>query len=189
MIEAKKQDKKRVVDILTEAFRENKSVHYILKKPGQEKLIKNLIDYAFEICLRYGKVFLSEDQKGCACILFPDKRKGKFRAGWLDMRLILNCTGLAKISKVLHREKQIRALQATADNSIYYLWFIGVNPDYQNRGTGSALLGQIIAESGHTARRIFLETSTEKNIPWYEKNGFTVYARYDFGYTLYFLKR
>ena len=71
---------------------------------------------------------------------------------------------------------------------MYYLWFIGVDPKEQNKGTGSTLLKDVIHQASLKNRSVYLETSTSKNIPWYEKFGFKIYNELDLGYRLYFLK-
>jgi ribosomal protein S18 acetylase RimI-like enzyme len=72
---------------------------------------------------------------------------------------------------------------------MYYLWFIGVDPNEQHNGIGSALLNEVIREGTKKNRSIYLETSTLKNIPWYEKFGFKIYNELDLGYKLFFLRK
>jgi len=188
MIVAKKQDRQRVVDILSESFKENKSINYIIKKNKTDRRIKSLMEYAFQVCFLYGKVFLSENGSGCALVLLPDKKKNNLQSMLLDLKLITRCVGIRNIKKVLYREKKIRTLQAEDKEKIYYLWFIGVSTAQQNKGVGSSLLRDIIEDGKRMRRTIFLETSTSRNVPWYEKNGFVQYADLDFGYKLYLLK-
>lgn len=85
------------------------------------------------------------------------------------------------------RESKINKLHPKTP--IYYLWFIGVNPSEQNKGIGTKLLQEVINEGRSKGRPIYLETSTLKNIPWYEKFGFIVYDKLDFGYDLYCMKK
>ena len=86
----------------------------------------------------------------------------------------------------MSREKKIKKLQPK--EPIYYLWFIGVRPAEQNKGRGSDLLQQILQDAKERNRTLCLETSTEKNLPWYQKFGFQLYNQLDFGYTLFMLK-
>lgn len=86
----------------------------------------------------------------------------------------------------MQRESKIKKVHP--DGLLYYLWFIGVKPISQNKGIGSKLMNEIIAEGVNQNRTICLETSTLKNLPWYEKNGFKIYRELDFGYTLYCMK-
>lgn len=189
MIAAKKQDKATVISILSGAFKENKSVGYILGKGRKKARINHLMEYAFLVCRHYGKVFLSDDRKACALILLPDHRKNDLRSVWLDLKLILYCTGISHLRKTLQRENKIKTLQAVDKHQAYYLWFIGVEPGYQNQGIGSKLLAEITTDCLKMGRTLILETSVDSNLSWYRKNGLTIYTQYNFGYTLYFLKQ
>jgi len=188
MIRAAYQDKERIVNILTASFDDNKSVNYIIKQDNNRvKRIRKLMKYSFDVCYLFGKVFLSDDKKGCALVVLPDKKKTTLRSILLDLKLIFSCIGLSNIKKAMSREAKIKKLQPAED--MYYLWFIGVEPSEQNKGIGSLLLGEIIDESQSEKRIICLETSTLKNLPWYQKFGFTIYNELDLGYKLFFLKK
>jgi hypothetical protein len=188
MIRAEYKDKERIVEILTNSFQDNKSVNYILKQ-DQRRLqrVRNLMDYSFEVCYLFGDVFLSEDKTGCALIVLPEKKKTTLKSVLLDVKLIFTCTGLSNVKKTLDRESKIKKLHPT--EPMYYLWFIGVDNNKQNKGVGSRLLEDVIQQASLKNRTTYLETSTLKNIPWYEKFGFKVYNELDLGYRLYFLRR
>ncbi|HTN19778.1 MAG TPA: GNAT family N-acetyltransferase [Pelobium sp.] len=187
MIKAGSQDKNLVVDILTKAFDTNKSANYIVKQDSKRiKRLEALMDYSFEMCHRFGKVYLSDDKKACALILYPDK-KTALNSILLDLKLILKTIGIENIGKALKRESAIKAIQPKTP--IYYLWFIGVDPKLKNQGIGTNLLSDIIAESENEKRPVYLETSTLQNLPFYEKFGFRTYHELDFSYKLFFLKR
>ncbi len=149
--------------------------------------MKKLMEYSFEVCYLFGDVFLTNDKKSCALILLPDKKKTNFKSILLDIKLIISCVGLSNIKKALDRESRIKKIHPKG--LMYYLWFIGVDPAEQNKGIGSALLKDVIEESVSKGRPIYLETSTFKNIPWYEKFGFAIYNEHDFGYRLFCLRR
>jgi len=187
MIHADYNDKESIVKMLAYSFDDNKSVNYII--PQDEKRnerIKRLMEYSFEVCYSFGKVFMSDDKKACALIVLPDKKKTTLQSVFLDLKLILFCTGLANVKKAMSRESKIKKLQPK--EQMYYLWFIGVMPEDQGKGIGSKLLNEIIDESKSMKRSICLETSTLKNLPWYRKFGFSVYNELDLGYKLFFLK-
>jgi ribosomal protein S18 acetylase RimI-like enzyme len=188
MKKASYNDKGLIVDILSKSFDDNLSVNYIIKQDGKRaKRIRALMDYSFEICTAFGDVFISDDNKACALIVYPDKKKATLKSTLLDIKLILQAVGLRKVSKTLKREKLISSIQPKIPMS--YLWFIGVDPIAQGRGIGSTLLREIIDYSNNNNRPIYLETSTVKNLPWYEKSGFEVYSERDLTYHLYFFKR
>ncbi len=135
----------------------------------------------------FGNVYLSDDKNGCALIIYPERKKANLKSVLLDFQLIFKTTGIANIKKAITREAIIK--QNHPKGLLCYLWFIGVAHSEQHKGTGSQLMNEIITEANIQKRIICLETSTLKNIPWYEKFGFTIYKELDFGYRLYCLKR
>lgn len=187
MIKAKYEDKSLVVEILTSSFDDNKSVNYIIKQDSKRvERIKSLMDYSFEMCYRFGEVFLTDDKRGCALILMPDKKKTSLNSILLDVKFIFSGIGLSNVKKALTRETKIKQLQLKG--LMYYLWFIGVSPNEQTQGIGSKLMAEVIEVGNSIQRPICLETSTLKNIPWYEKFGFKIYNELDLGYKLFFMK-
>lgn len=188
MIKASYSDKSLVLDILTKSFDTNKSVNYIVKQDKKRvQRVRALMDYSFEVCYLFGEVFLSNNKKACALILYPDKKKTSLKSILLDIKLILSCVGLSNVKKALTRESKIKKIQPK--EPMYYIWFIGVDPSYQNSGIGTELLNEVIEDSSRKKRPIYLETSTTKNLPWYKKFGFDVYNELDLNYKLFFLKR
>ncbi|TKB99153.1 GNAT family N-acetyltransferase [Pedobacter cryophilus] len=188
MINASYEDKYLIVDILTKSFDTNKSVNYIVKQ-DQKRIarIRSLMDYSFEMCYHYGDVYLTNDKKGCALVLYPHKKESSLKSILLDVKLILRCIGIENIGKAMKRESAIKQLQPKIP--MYYLWFIGVDAKHQNNGIGSQLLEFVIADSEEKQLPVFLETSTLKNLPWYQKFGFKIYNELQLSYKLFFLKR
>ena len=187
MIRADYKDKDLIVDILTNSFDDNKSVNYIIKQDRKRvERIRNLMDYSFEVCYMFGDVLLSDDKAGCALIVLPDKKKTSLKSILLDIKLNFTCTGLSNVKKAMDRESKIKKFHPK--DPMYYLWFIGVHPNEQNKGRGSSLLKDVIKQAQLKNRSVYLETSTLKNIPWYEKFGFKIYNELDLSYRLYFMK-
>jgi ribosomal protein S18 acetylase RimI-like enzyme len=187
MKNAVRGDKELIVNILTNSFKDNKSVNYIIKQDSKGlRRIRGLMEYSFEICLAFGQVLLSDDNKACALVLYPDKKKTSLKSVWLDTKLAFSCIGISNLGKAMKREADIKKGHPAA--LLSYLWFIGVRPQEQGKGAGSHLLSEIIDKSKAEDRIICLETSTERNLPWYKKFGFEIYNKLDFGYDLYCMK-
>jgi len=188
MIKATIEDKRLIVNILASSFDDNTSVNYIIKQGyNRKERLRRLMEYSFDVCYSFGEVFLSVDKKACALVVYPDKKKTTLKSILLDAKLIISCIGLKNIKKTLARESKIKKIQPK--EMMCYLWFIGVDPEYQNEGIGSNLLKEIIEDSKQKNRPIYLETSTLKNLPWYKKFGFYIYHELDLSYKLFFLKR
>ncbi|MDB5274174.1 MAG: family N-acetyltransferase [Chitinophagaceae bacterium] len=188
MVKANFKDKSLIVDILSKSFDSNKSVNFVAKQDAQRlERIRVLMEYSFEICFMFGEVYLSEDKQGCALLLYPEKKKTNLKSIYWDAKLAFNCIGITRIGKVLKREALIKSNHPKTP--MCYLWFLGVNPDSQNKGIGSNLIKSVIQKSVEEMRDIYLETSTLTNIPWYQKFNFKVTKELDLGYKLFIFKR
>ncbi|HSP05335.1 MAG TPA: GNAT family N-acetyltransferase [Acidimicrobiales bacterium] len=62
-----------------------------------------------------------------------------------------------------------------------YLGILGVDPGRQSRGLGTSLLAPTLAECDRTGLLAHLESSNERNIPFYERHGFAVVDAYRCG--------
>ncbi len=171
MIRVSYVDKPLILEILCEAFEDNRSVNYVVGQNKHRKdRIQNLMDYSFEVCYRFGAVYLSEDRSGCMLILYPDTKKTTLKTIGLDLKLAIRCIGLFRIAKVLERQSKIKAHHPRT--GVYYIWFIGVKSSVQKKGIGSSLINFALQESKRQNKDIYLETSTLANVPWYQKFGF-----------------
>jgi ribosomal protein S18 acetylase RimI-like enzyme len=181
-------DKQLVIDILQKAFDDNKSVNYVVRQDDNRLArIRGLMEYSFNICNAFGEVWISEDNQACALILFPDKKRTSFRTLLWDLKLALSVIGIDRVNAVLKRESMIKSNHPKSP--IAYLWFIGVNPKLQSKGIGSSFIREVIAECERKKRPIYLETSMERNIPFYKKFGFEIFQSLNLSYTLYQLRR
>jgi len=188
MKRAENTDRATVVDILVNSFRENKSVNYIIKQDARkEERLKLLMEYSHDVCRLSGDVFINDDKSGCALIVKPDQKKTSIKSISLDAKFAISCLGLSNLKKAMSREAKIKSQHP--EGLLYYLWFIGVDLRKQNHGIGSSLLKEVITEGQQENRTICLETSTLKNIAWYQSFGFKIYQELDFGYKLFCLKK
>ncbi len=120
-------DKALIVEILTKAFDDNKSVNYIVKQDERRiERIRELSSYSFEMCLRFGEIFISEDRAACALILFSDKKQTTAGSVTRDLRLIIKAMGLSNLTRALKREKAINSIHPPG--LLYHIWYIGVEP-------------------------------------------------------------
>jgi GNAT superfamily N-acetyltransferase len=65
----------------------------------------------------------------------------------------------------------------------YYLPFLGVEPRWQGRGLGGALLAPILERCDREHMPAFLEASTPRNRALYERHGFAVMEEFTLGRT------
>lgn len=54
----------------------NQSINYIILQDGRRAArMQALMQYSFDVCYLFGDVFLSDDRKACALVLYPEKRR------------------------------------------------------------------------------------------------------------------
>jgi len=188
MRKADHSDKSVILDILTTSFDDNKSVNDVVRQDhNRVDRIRKLMAYSFNVCQAFGEVWIENDQQACALILFPDTKRITFRMLLWDFKLALSVVGLGRVGAVLKRDGMIKSNHPKSP--IAYLWFIGVRPKLQGKGIGSTFIQEVIQECDRKERPIYLETSMEKNLPFYQKFGFDIFESLQLSYTLYLLRR
>ncbi len=56
----------------------------------------------------------------------------------------------------------------------WYLMVVGVDPELQGQGVGSALVREVLAFADRESKPCYLETSEHRNLSFYERVGFAV---------------
>jgi GNAT superfamily N-acetyltransferase len=96
---------------------------------------------------------------------------------------------LAPMARVFRRRlpRVVRALvtleRRHPSDPHYYLPFLGVEPRWQGRGLGGALLAPILERCDREQMPAFLEASTPRNRALYERHGFAVMEEFTLGST------
>lgn len=176
----------KINHILTKAFVNNKSVNFVLKQKN-EKYISRLMDYSLYMGKKFGDIFLNEKETACAILIDHKKKKTTLRTLIRDIKFACCVSGLKNAYKVVKKEK---ITHETLPKNIDFiqLWFLGVDVLQQGKGKGTDFLQELIEYYKGKKEAIVLETSTVKNIQFYEKNGFEIYCvnKEDFGFDFYF---
>lgn len=188
MIEATYSDRKAAVELLTQSFDSNKSVEYVIKGgPKRQAQIRALMEYAFDRCMLFGEVYVSDDKKACALVLLPHRKKTTLKSIELEIKFLFFCSSIKKLSKILKREEAIK--NSHTEKKYAHLWFLGVTPKEQGKGFGSKLLNELTDYYCKRALPVYLETSTLTNLPWYRKHGFAIIKELSIDYSLFVLKK
>lgn len=176
-----------LVDILTQAFANNRSVNFVVKQDQKRLLrIRRLMQYALATCQDFGAVWQSEDHKACALTILPDQKRITVNSVMRDIQLATSTTGLTNVPRTLAREARIQSCHPATP--FCHLWFIAVEQESQGQGIGSTLLKNVVKHYQTQYRPIYLETSTLRNLPWYKKQGFQQYNQLDFSFPLYLFR-
>jgi GNAT superfamily N-acetyltransferase len=138
---------------------------------GRRRRLPRFFRSLLRAALRFDEVYTATDDR-CAAIWNPP---GTFPMGWFaEARL-----GLVTASLVGARiARCARGLQYFASHHPkerhWYLQMLGTDPGWQGRGLGSAIIAPVLERCDREGERIYLESSKERNIPFYERHGFVV---------------
>lgn len=183
---ASSANKTQIIKILTESFKDNQSVNYIVKQ-GQKRLkpIEKLIEYSFFQGSKFDQLFISDDKNAACILIFSDQKTTSFKSILWDIKLVAQVIGIQKVRVALERESLLK--KSCPKTPYVQLWHIAVDPKQQNKGIGNTLLQEVITLCDH--KPIYLETSVVSNLGWYKKFGFKIIKTLDLGYTLHLLKK
>lgn len=95
-------------------------------------------------------------------------------SAWISARWLLTppIQNVRRLTRVL-RQFETKKKQLMPEPH-WYLMAIGVDPDHQGEGHGSALVRSGMRRADRDGKMIYLETETEKNLGFYERLGFEV---------------
>lgn len=174
IVRAQRADKARIVKVLCESFPNDPQTKYILGSTENSAIkLERLMAYAFEYGLVNGKVDISDDRNSAA--IWKTRYSSKMSAHLLvESILFLLAFGFTGLKRIAAMEKRIAAFYP--DNvSFNYLWILGTDPQQQGKGYGSAILTKAIREQELNKIPLYLETSSEANVKYYERKGFSLY--------------
>ncbi len=172
-------DVRSVAQTLAQAFREDPVFDWLLA--SDPKRVQILSRY-FELFLR--KVWIEQQETYttvdtvAAAVWSPPRR-------WhISVRTLLGM-GPASVSVFgRHLPRVMRALALVESKHPrephHYLAFVGVDPQWQGRGLGSAVLAPILERCDRETTPAYLEASTPRNRALYERHGFAVTEEFTF---------
>ena len=159
----------RAIDVMVLAHSGDPLARFAFPDPGIylryfPDLIRLFCGGAFE----HGTAFYVEDCLGAALWLPPDVHPDEDAMGEL----------LQKTIPEKNQEHFFALFEQMGnfhpDEPHWYLPLIGVDPAQQNKGYGSALLKHSLVECDRSNKLAYLESTSPRNIPLYERHGFEV---------------
>lgn len=122
--------------------------------------------------LPFGGVFTTDDHAGAAIWAPPGKpMPAKLRELWAVLPVVPYVAG-RNFGRSLKFLAQIEAIHPKEPH--WYLATLGTDPSRQGQGVGSALLQPVLERCDLDGTRAYLESSKERNIPFYRRHGFEV---------------
>lgn len=165
---ATQADSESMIDILSEAFRDDPVFQWLSPKPSYAR-------YAFGMtlpsCVPHGLSYLTEDGSGAASWLppgigmDPSITVGQFWEG-------VTRHGFRSLRRAYGVFRRVQKYHPTEDH--YYLFAIGCHPAHRGSGVGSALMREVTRLCDEGGVPAYLENSKEQNLHFYRKHGFEV---------------
>jgi len=135
------------------------------------RLMRVLVEYG----LRYGRVTTSHDVKA-ACVWIPPGPgitiPRMMRCGMLGLPLRIGWGPFARFMAA--NETMDKIHKARVPEPHWYLFGIGVDPELQGQGVGSAIIREGLAIADRESKPCYLETSEPRNLGLYKRFGFDV---------------
>jgi GNAT superfamily N-acetyltransferase len=121
--------------------------------------------------LPFGGCFTTDDHAGSAIWAPPGKPRVTGMRGVALMLPVLPfvVTHLAMTLKLLNLIESMHPREPH-----WYLATLGTEPDRQGHGVGSALMQPVFEQCDHEGIPAYLESSKERNVPFYRRHGFEV---------------
>ncbi|MET9897767.1 GNAT family N-acetyltransferase [Streptomyces sp. NPDC006446] len=174
-------DRELVVRLLDKAFQDDPVSNWVFPDAAHRRATHPKLMAAFtDVVLAEGRVDLAEDGSACALWLsLPDGDHGDTTEGdGADE------DGPAQLRAAVDPDNERVELigQLTADvhpvgRAHAYLWMIGVAPERQGEGLGSALIESVLERCDREGLAAYLEASNDGSRALYERLGFVLTGR------------
>lgn len=185
-----------VVDVLARAFDDDPLACYLfgsdrVRRRGLRRFFRTQLGLAMR---GVGELWTTDGVRGAALWIPPLARPGAMPLPWRDaLRLapvLMDLVAGGRVVGAMRLLAEIERLRPTVPH--WYLATLGTDPPWQGRGVGSSLLADRLAEIDRQGLPAHLESSKERNVPFYARHGFEVtrtVASDDDGVTLWLMWR
>ena len=163
-------------DALADAFAEDPQMLWLFPKRGYPSRMRHMFRFMLDHALPHGAVDTVTDSSGSvatAIWLPPGHWKVPTGALLRGIPGVLRTSGLLRMPRLLGRLAAVEKVHPAAPDH-WYLEALGVVRSRQGQGLGSALLSRRTAQFDAAGLPAYLEVSNERNIPLYERHGFTL---------------
>lgn len=174
-------DVDRLIHHLARAFDDDPMMNYMVRQDDKRDAGFNAL---LRVCLctlalPHDEVYAIDDCTGGALWYPPgtsDIGLAKQLSMLPDMIRVASFRGFRRMIDIFSVLDKIHP-----DEKHYYLQIIGVDPDQQGKGLGSALMRPALALCDGEGCGAYLENSKEANLAFYKRHGFEVTGEIDLG--------
>jgi GNAT superfamily N-acetyltransferase len=163
-------------EVLADAFAEDPVFAWLIPPEvrSREDRLRTFFTSMSRGYLRQGKpCYVTSDASAAALWAAP----GSWSMPLSQITLEAAPSGLAfrgRLLRALRTQQQIERLHAAQSRPHWYLGYLGTRHDRQGQGLGTQMLRAVLARLDAQGVPAYLESSNERNVPLYERNGFRV---------------
>lgn len=165
---------------LAAAFENDPVANFCIRADaGRKRVMRAGFKRALDLYQPYGLTFIANNGAGTAVWTRHDQWQLTF---WQECSLIPLYIRVCGINRFMRLSRGFDAMKSHHPvERHYYLYLLGVHPDYQSQGLGSALLCAMLERCDREQMPAYLEASSPRNIPFYQRHGFRVIRKFQFG--------
>jgi GNAT superfamily N-acetyltransferase len=162
--------------VLADAFTEDPVFGWLIppQLPGRGDRMRTFFTSMSRGYLRGGKpCYLTEDASAAAMWAAPGS--WAMPLSQVILEAVPNTLALRRhVLRALRTQVQIERLHAAQSPPHWYLGYLGARRDRQGQGLGTELLREVLAGADSNGVPAYLESSNERNLTVYERNGFRI---------------
>lgn len=177
---AETADAERVARTLARSFAKDPVVDWFVRADSQhDRAMKTWFDFAvLKLGLKGRETWMAEDANAVALWIPPPQDVMQLSLGeeLAALPTFLSVVSFARLGRMQRLRAAFDAHHPKAPH--WYLFFLAVDPDCQGQGLGSAILQATLARIDAKHEAAYLEASSDKNVPLYQRHGFEIVSEF-----------
>jgi ribosomal protein S18 acetylase RimI-like enzyme len=166
-------------ETLADAFNGDPVWDWMLPPGSHRARLRRIFGRLLGYALPRGHVYATEDLTTVTMWSPPGEWKLPLSAVLRSAVPMARAAGV-RLPRLLGRLNDIERVHATQPDPHWYLEFIGTARERQGHGAGAALLVDALDRFDALGLPTYLESSNPRNLPFYQRHGFTVTAELSF---------
>ncbi|MBV6622867.1 MAG: GNAT family N-acetyltransferase [Rivularia sp. (in: Bacteria)] len=168
----------QATETLVNAFSKDPIIEYILPEADnrKDKVSHNLWEATLRYAQPFNHIYTTPEIKGIAAWIPPGKYPLNLlqilQAGFYKTPFLLGLKALKKFLPIFTLFDKYH--EQDMHQPHWYLFALGVSSACQSQGIGKSLIQPILERADEQNLPCYLETSTEKAVRFYQKNGFKI---------------
>jgi ribosomal protein S18 acetylase RimI-like enzyme len=164
-------------EVAARAFHNDSVTVHLFPEESKRAGLVPLYEFDLSYCLLYGETYAtSPNLEGIAAWLPPGETdmpwRKMFRAGAWSLLFRAKPSIFMRLLPLFRASVNARKRHTPFPH--WYLSLLCVAPEHQKKGYGSTLLNPVLARIDSEHLPCYLETTEERNVPFYERHGFRV---------------